>query len=69
MDISEHWSAERGRLLVVALSLVATVVLSYDYVAATGNADSLLAIVGAGVLLTVLVAVPVLLFEDESPSH
>lgn len=66
---STHWLAERSRLVVVALSLVAALVLVYDYAAATGEAGVLLAIVGAGVLLAVLVAVPVLLFENGPESH
>jgi len=66
--LSERWSAERSRVLVMALSVVTAVVLSYEYVAATGNVDSFLAIIGAGVLLAALVAVPVVLFESESAS-
>jgi len=67
--LSKHWSAERGRLLVMALSVTTALVLSYEYVAATGNVDIFLAIIGAGVSLAVLVAVPVLLFENESASR
>jgi hypothetical protein len=52
----------------MALSSVTAVALSYEYVAATGDVDIFLAIIGAGVLLTALVAVPVLLFENEPES-
>jgi len=64
----KHWSAERSRLLVMALSFVTAVALSYDYVAATGNVGIFFTIIGVGVLLAALVAVPVLLFENESES-
>jgi len=66
--LSEHRSAERRRLLVMALSFVTTVASSCDYVAATGNAGVFPAIVGVGVLLVASVAVPVILFENESGS-
>jgi hypothetical protein len=66
--LSKHWSAERSRLLVMALSSVTAVALSYDYMAATGDVGIFLAIIGVGVLLAALVAVPVLLFENESAS-
>jgi hypothetical protein len=66
--LSKHWSAERSRMLVMTLSVVMTIALFSEHVVATGNLDSFLTIIGAGVLLAALVAVPVLLFESESAS-
>lgn len=56
--------SEVYQLLLIGVFTTTAVVLSYDYVAATESANAFFAIIGAGLLLTLLVIVPVFLVSQ-----
>ena len=56
-------SSEFRRLLLIGLSVITTIALSYDYVTTEAVSDAFFVIIGSGLLLAVLVTVPVLLFD------
>ena len=56
-------SSELRQLALAGISAIATVALAYSYVATQGQTAVFLAIIETGILLTLLVAVPVLFRE------
>jgi hypothetical protein len=62
------WSPEYRQLLFIGVSTVAVVVFSYDYMTTKGVSDVFFLIIGAGLLLTMLVTVPVLLVNGKQGS-
>jgi hypothetical protein len=62
------WSPEYRQLLFIEVSTVTAVALSYDYMTTEGVSDVFFLIIGAGLLLTLLVTVPVLLVNSKHSS-
>ena len=60
---SRQWFSEVRKLLFIGFSAITAVVLSYGYVTTAGLSEMLLAIVGAGLLLALLVILPVILLD------
>ncbi len=63
-----RWSTEFRQILFIGLTSLTAVTLSYDYVATEGVSDAFFAIIGAGLLLTLLVTAPVLLVNRKPDS-
>jgi len=61
-----HRSSEARQLLFIGFWVVTAAALSYDYVTTEGISDAFFALIGAGLILTALVLVPVLLFDRQS---
>ena len=66
--LSMHWPSEFRQLLFIGIVVLTAVVLSYEYVTAEGTSDAFFGIIGAGLLLTMLVIVPVLLVTRRNGS-
>lgn len=64
VSLSASESPELRRLFSIGVSALAAVALSYSYVTTEGSSDLFFAIIGAGLLFTLLVVVPVLLDRD-----
>jgi hypothetical protein len=60
---STRWSSELRQLLFIGFSAITAVALSYNYVMTEGLSDMLFAILGAGLLLTLVVTLPILLLD------
>jgi hypothetical protein len=58
-----HWSSNVRQLLFIGTSVLTAIALSYDYMAREGILDVFLGIIGAGLFLTLIVIVPVLLSD------
>lgn len=60
---STRRSSELRQLLFIGFSAITAVALSYNYVMTEGLSDMLFAILGASLLLTLVVTLPILLLD------